>query len=183
MTHQKISFYFVLYIVILVDFLMVINERDYAEEAMRGVVDSLIVAVQHQPLTVYAPERMTVKPGEKSTVVLSPLGLRAPEERASVRYNISPVGEPRAPWEFTSTKDSMGKGLFTFTPTTIGTFRFLVVAQGKRQVASMQLPESIRELITEKQGKLIPVPNDSVRFEVEVTAKGAEKKGATFQNN
>jgi len=52
MTHQKISFYFVLYIVILVDFLMVINERDYAEEAMRGVVDSLIVAVQHQPLTV-----------------------------------------------------------------------------------------------------------------------------------
>jgi len=126
---------------------------------------------------------MTVKPGEKSVVVLSPLGLRAPEERASVQYNIS-VGEPRAPWKFTLTKeDSTGKGFFTFTPTTIGKFKFLVVAQGKRQVASMQLPESIRELITEKQGKLIPVPNDSVRFEVEVTAKGAEKKGATFQNN
>ena len=91
---KKSMVYFVLYIVILVELLIVITERDELEHIEHEIRDKMITSLARsysQPIVLQVPQRdsdYSLKNKEPHKIVMTPAGLVSEEEKAKVLYFI-----------------------------------------------------------------------------------------------
>ncbi|MBX2990443.1 MAG: hypothetical protein KF749_04645 [Bacteroidetes bacterium] len=78
----KASFYFVLYLIGIVNLLSIITERDYA-------LDSLVKDYE-QPLKLSAPSMSQFVAGRSESVEVLVSNIKSPAERSSIQYHIAP---------------------------------------------------------------------------------------------
>jgi hypothetical protein len=189
MAPRKISFYFVLYLVVLVELLAVVIERDNSElelkkrlEEYEAIQDS-IIASYNEPirLTVQgATDWLITNPIDSLHILISVSNLQTPEEKASVKYFfIKNEGHENNPTEFSVMTDKKtGNGHFYFKSNKAGTFDFNVFCLVRRKFPRY-LPEIILEGITSKIGDEFNAFSDTVNFKVKakIQAKDFDRPG------
>lgn len=189
MAPRKISFYFVLYLVVLVELLAVVIERDSSElelkkrlEEYEAIQDS-IIASYNEPirLTVQdATDWLITNPKDSLHILITVSNLQTPEEKASVKYYfIHNQEDEDKPAEFSAITDSKtGNGHFYFRSNTAGTFEFGVFCLVKRKFPSY-LPEIILEGITNRMGDEFNALSDTVNFKIntKLQAKDFDEPG------
>lgn len=185
--------YFVLYIVLLSELLIVITERDEYEEMERKVRDSMVVNIGEglkQPLVLQVDKITSREKGNKEyTVVnLKAIGLVSREERNSIVYNIDVVKGTRVPpgWPskglsisnptetFKIERDADGGGKFFIKLDSEGEYKFSANCEVTRQVPSY-LPDFLQEALNETLGENKFAKSPSETFNVTVTTKGVQK--------
>ena len=122
----KASFYFVLYLIGIVNLLSIITERDYA-------LDSLIKDYE-QPLRLSAPSVSPFVVSHPDTIEVLVSNVKSPFERSTIQYHIEPLSEtgerPPSPIIDSETGNAKFAGVFNKT----GEYRFSVWANVIRQL-------------------------------------------------
>jgi hypothetical protein len=189
MTSPKISFYFVLYLVVLVELLAVVIERDNSELELKKrlkeyeTIQDSIIASYNEPirLTVQgATDWLITNPKDSLHILISISNLQTPEEKASVKYFfVESDGLEDNPTEYSVTSDKKtGNGHFYFKSNKAGTFDFNVFCLVRRKFPSY-LPDIILEGITSKIGDEFNAFSDTVNFKVnaKMQAKDFDRPG------
>ena len=99
MNRYKIPFYFVLYLVILVELLLVIVERDSTELELKArlaeyatIQDSVIALYSKRiMLNVQEEKEWLISQRDSVHVIISVSNLQTPREKAAVKYFINPA--------------------------------------------------------------------------------------------
>jgi hypothetical protein len=189
MTSPKISFYFVLYLVVLVELLAVVIERDNSELELKKrlkeyeTIQDSIIASYNEPirLTVQgATDWLITNPKDSLHILISISNLQTPEEKASVKYFfIENKGLENNPTKYSVISDKKtGNGHFYFKSNKAGTFDFNVFCLIRRKFPSY-LPDIILEGITSKMGDEFNAFSDTVNFKVKakIQAKDFDRPG------
>lgn len=189
MTSRKISFYFVLYLVVLVELLAVVIERDNSELELKKrlkeyeTIQDSIIASYNEPirLTVQgATDWLITNPKDSLHILISVSNLQTPEEKASVKYFfIKNAEHENNPTEFSVMTDKKtGNGHFYFKSNKAGTFDFNVFCLVRRKFPRY-LPEIILEGITSKIGDEFNAFSDTANFKVKakIQAKDYDRPG------
>jgi len=174
MKQAKISFYFVLYLVVLMDFLMVISERDIAEESQRAVIDQIIEDFGKN-LAFGAPDTTAADQNGTAQITFRPIGLDSIEAR-QVQYDVgriqvlpgAPQNDPSVRSLFVEGKlirfrvvdtslkvrvdSATGRGYFNCNLRSEGVFTYIVLASGKRHVSHKLTEEMREEIMKRKKG-------------------------------
>lgn len=189
----KSMVYFVLYIVLLSELLIVITERDEYEEMERKVRDSMVVNIGEalkQPLVLQVDKLTSREKGNKeyTAVNLKAIGLVSREERNTIKYTINVVKGTRVPpgWPsdgltidnpteiFKIERDPDGGGKFYIKLDAEGEFKFVAYCEVTRQVPSY-LPDFLQAALSEKMGEHKDAKSENETFNVTVTTKGVQK--------
>jgi hypothetical protein len=159
----KASFYFVLYLVGIVNLLTIITERDYA-------LDNLIKDYE-KPLSLSTPSTSEFVVAQSDSVEILASNLKSQDEQNSIRYHLltlDTAGEENAlaPSPRIDTKTGSAKffGLFK----TAGEYRFKVWA------------EVMRQLPKDAGGQRVRTGSDTAAFAIHVTAAKSEIPGSKF---
>jgi hypothetical protein len=174
MPSRKISFYFVLYLVVLVELLAVIIERDNSENELKKrlqeyeTIQDSIIASYNEPifLTVQKSSDWLINnPDDSLHLLISVSNLQTPEEKASVKYffldeNKEEIEETKF---FVKTDNKTGNGNFYFKPKQAGNFNFNVFCMVQRKFPRY-LPAIILEGIKKKIGSQFVVRSDTIDF-------------------
>jgi len=189
MTSPKISFYFVLYLVVLVELLAVVIERDNSELELKKrlkeyeTIQDSIIASYNEPirLTVQSvTDWLITNPKDSLHILISISNLQTPEEKASVRYFfIENADRENNPTKFSVIADKKtGNGHFYFKSNKAGTFDFNVFCLVRRKFPRY-LPDIILEGITSKIGDEFNAFSDTVNFKVKakIQAKDFDRPG------
>ena len=189
MAPRKISFYFVLYLVVLVELLAVVIERDNSElelkkrlEEYEAIQDS-IIASYNEPirLTVQdVTDWLITNQRDSLHILISVSNLQTPEEKASVKYFfIHNQDDENNPSRFSvSTDRKTGNGHFYFKTNKAGTFDFGAFCLVRRKFPSY-LPEIILDGITDIMGDEFNALSDTVNFKIrtKLQAKDFDEPG------
>ncbi len=174
MPSRKISFYFVLYLVVLVELLAVIIERDNSEQELKKrlneyeTIQDSIIASYSVPISLTVQEStdwLITNQNDSLRILISVSNLQTPEERASVKYffvDTAKYGNERQKY-LVNTDRKTGNGNFYFKSKQGGTFNFNVYCIVQRKFPRY-LPKIILEGITRKIGNEFKVRSDTVDF-------------------
>ena len=189
MAPQKISFYFVLYLIVLVELLAVVIERDSSELELKkrldeyeAIQDSIIASYNERiRLTVQdSTEWLAINQKDSLHILIIVSNLQTPEEKASVKYYfIRGDEDENNPTSFSIMTDKKtGNGHFYFRSSKAGSFNFKAFCLVRRKFPSY-LPEIILEGITDKIGDEFTAFSDTVNFmvRVRVQKKDFDKPG------
>lgn len=178
MKSGKISFYFVLYLVVLVELLAVIIERDNSELELKArlkeyeTIQDSVIASYSQPilLNVQKVTNWLITGRDSLHILISVSNLQTLEEKAAVRYFLADneMNNYRS-LEFSIITDrKTGNGNFYFKPKRAGTFDFNVFCLVRRKLPKY-LPDIILQGIITKIGREFTAVSDTVSFKVKAT--------------
>lgn len=175
MATKKISFYFVLYLVVLVELLAVIIERDESELELKArlreyeTIQDSVISSYSQPilLTVQEVTNWLIMGRDSLHIVISVSNLQTPEEKAGVRYFFidDKTNSIRSLDFLIITDKKTGNGHFYFKPKNAGTFNFNVFCLVRRKLPKY-LPAVILEGIIAKIGMEFTAISDTVGFKI-----------------
>lgn len=146
---KKNMVYFILYVVLITELLIVITERDELDEAQEKVRTEMLKTIYKEPIQLKVPSTVDyeIKRDNKFNVIITASGLVSEQEKLEVKYyiNIDPVSKNRpSNWPsggFNSTsiagtyaleKDSSGNAVFTGALDREGDYVFSVYAEVTR---------------------------------------------------
>ncbi|MBT8386718.1 MAG: hypothetical protein KJO12_04850 [Ignavibacteria bacterium] len=179
MAAKKISFYFVLYLVVLVELLAVIIERDNSELELKArlkefeTIQDSVISSYSQPILLSVQEvtNWQITGRDSLHILISVTNLQTLEEKAGVRYFF--VDDKTNSIRFLDfsviTDKKTGNGHFYFKPNKVGTFNFYVFCLVRRKLPKY-LPDIIREGIVREIGSEFTVVSDTVGFKINATA-------------
>ena len=173
MNRYKIPFYFVLYLVILVELLLVIVERDSTELELKArlaeyatIQDSVIALYSKRiMLNVQEEKEWLISQRDSVHVIISVSNLQTPREKAAVKYFINPGATNQGEYFNITTDTNTGNGNFYFKTNKTGTYNFDVYCTLKRQLPTY-LPRIIINGIYEKVGRNYNAVSDTVSFRI-----------------
>jgi hypothetical protein len=188
--------YFILYITLITELLIVIQERDELEEEEHRIRDSLIVNVGDaikQPLILQVDPLTSREKDlkEYSVVNLKAIGLVSKEERNTIKYFVKLSDKSKTPPNFPKDgiktdqidnpffiieRDADGGGRFKFKIDVEGEYKFIAKCEVERTVPAY-LPPRLREMLEEyiKDHKI--AKSEEVEFLIKVTAQGVQRQG------
>ena len=178
MATRKISFYFVLYLVVLVELLAVIVERDNSELELKArlkefeTIQDSVIASYSQPILLSVQEvtNWQIIGRDSLHILISVSNLQTLEEKAGVRYFFvdGKTNSIRSLDFSIITDKKTGNGHFYFKPKKVGTFNFNVFCLVRRKLPKY-LPNIILEGIVKEIGSEFTVVSDTVGFKVNAT--------------
>lgn len=173
MNRYKVPFYFVLYLVVLVELLLVIIERDTTELQLKArlaeyaTIQDSVISLYSLPilLSVQEETEWLISQRDSAHVLVTVSNLQTPEERADVQYYIRPNEEINNGFYRVTTDKKTGNGNFYFNTRNSGSYSFNVFCRLKRQLPRY-LPRVIIEGIHQKIGNEYFSSSDTVTFKV-----------------
>ncbi len=193
---KKNMVYFVLYIVLISELLMVIVERDDLLDQEEAIRDKMLVTIAEsykKPVMLIIPEKFSdynIKNKEPKRVVMTPIGLVADKEKQNVIYFIdvkkgSKNIPPRWPKggitsndknsNYFITKNPDGSAIFNAVLKTQGLYTFEAYFKVKRELPSY-LPDFLQEELRKMIGNKIEAVSPKAEFTVNAKRVGGVKK-------
>jgi hypothetical protein len=192
---NKNMVYFVMYIVLIVELLIVITERDELEEKEALIRDKMLntlVESYKQPVILSIPQRVSdynISSKEPMRVVLTPAGLVSDVEKKNLKFFItmdkkSKQTPSRWPSKGISLEDSTkyykvvkenGNAVFVADFKRMGDFKFNAYCTVQREFPSY-LPDYLYESLLEKVGEFKTATSDVESFIINVKTLGGVKK-------
>ena len=173
MNKHKVSFYFVLYLVVLVELLAVIIERDTNELELKErlkeyeTIQDSVISLYRRPikLTVQKETDWLVSSRDSLHILISVSNLQTPEEKADVKYYIKARTNQNRAYYNVITDKVTGNGHFYFRTNIAGRFTFDTYCLVSRKLPKY-LPDIVLEGIFNKIGSDFTVSSDTVDFNV-----------------
>lgn len=184
MPSRKVSFYFVLYLVVLVELLAVIIERDNSEIELKKrlseyeTIQDSIIASYNEPISLTVQKStdwLITNQSDSLHLIISVSNLQTAEEKASVRYYFvdDKRNENTASSYSVFTDKKTGNGHFYFNTNSSGTSYFNVYCLVQRKFPKY-LPDIILEGIAQKVGDQFNVRSDTVDFKINTKIQSRE---------
>ena len=176
MKRSKVPFYFVLYLVVLVELLAIIIERDSTELELQArlneyaTIQDSIISLYGQPIVLDVQEKTDwlISSKDSAHLLISISNLHTLEEIAGVQYFINSNKEGNYYNVYVDKKT--GNGNFYFKTNKNGTYNFDVFCKLKRQLPRY-LPDIIIEGIIAKVGPDYIATSDTVSFKIKARHK------------
>jgi len=173
MNRYKVPFYFVLYLVVLVELLLVIIERDSTELELKtrlaeyATIQDSVISLYSQPILLNVQEEKDwlISQRDSAHVIISVSNLQTPEERAGVQYFVNPGMDGDGGYYNVVTDKNTGNGNFYFKTNKNGTFNFDIYCRLQRKLPKY-LPKVILDGIYEKVGTDYRTSSDTVSFRI-----------------
>ena len=173
MNRYKVPFYFVLYLVVLVELLLVIVERDSTELELKtrlaeyATIQDSVISLYSEPilLSVQEEKEWLISQRDSAHIIISVSNLQSPEEKAVVKYFVHPREDENSEYFNVITDKNTGNGNFYFKTNKNGTYGFDVYCTLKRQLPRY-LPKVILDGIYEKVGRDYNASSDTVSFRI-----------------
>ncbi len=193
---KKNMVYFVLYIVLISELLMVIVERDdllEQEEAIRDKMLATIAESYKKPVMLIIPEKFSdynIKNKEPKKVVMTPIGLVSDAEKQNVEYFIEvkkdskriPPAWPKGGVTNTSKsekyfieKNPDGSAVFNALLTSPGVYSFTAYFRAKRELPNY-LPDFLQNELKEMIGEHLEAISPKAEFTINAKRIGGVKK-------
>ena len=171
MTKYKVPFYFVLYLVVLVELLAVIIERDSTELELQArlneyaTIQDSVISLYSLPILLDVQEETEWLISTKDSVhiIVSVTNLHTPEEKTGVQYYV--ISDNKNIYYNVVPDKKTGNGNFYFKTTKNGTYTFGIYCKLRRQLPRY-LPEIILDGIYEKVGTDFKATSDTVNFTI-----------------
>ncbi|MCE1189104.1 MAG: hypothetical protein LWX56_08170 [Ignavibacteria bacterium] len=193
--------YFVLYIVLITELLIVITERDELEETENHIRQNLIGSIAN---SYKMPIQLSVTPKsldynvaaeeeKDATIVISVLGLVADEEKKSVKFYVDVDPSSKAPegWpsggistdkpsgNYRVMNDEQGGARFLAKLKSEGDFKFSVYCQVERKFPEYLKDTPLLDSLKAKVGGLTLATSNKDKFTISAKRQGGvKKKGA-----
>lgn len=198
---KKNYVYFVLYIVILVELLIVILERDELEEEEHKIRDKMLVQIAEsykQPIILSIPQiESTYNLGSKEPhkIIMTAIGLTSNEEKEFIKFYVDisknsknrPTNWPSGGLEIDKTSDIYqvvredANGIFLGQFKNTGTFKFEAYCVVNRQLPKYLEGTKLGDELKHMVGDELLSESNKVEFVVDVkTVGGVQKESATF---
>ena len=176
MIRSKVPFYFVLYLVVLVELLAVIIERDSTELELQArlneyaTIQDSIISLYSQPILLDVQEEIDwlISSKDSAHVLISVSNLHTLEEKARAQYFISPNEEGN--YYNVIVDKKTGNGNFYFKTNKNGIYNFDVFCKLRRQLPRY-LPDIIIKGIIAKVGADYIATSDTVSFKIKAKHK------------
>lgn len=168
---EKLSFYFVLYLVALTALLAVTNERNIAMREGKELIFNLIGKLNEKPL-ITIPDSVTWTLNRESSTPVLAAGID--HGKSSVRYTIQSVGQtPAGVFDKEFAGDKNGNGIFSGKLEKIGRYKFRISAEVSKRLPG-SLSQKIRERIVKLLGDSSLHMKGDTTFYVTVSPRGPE---------
>lgn len=197
---KKSMVYFVLYVVLITELLIVITERDELEEKEHAVRDKMLQSIAESykaPLLLAIPNKSTDynignKENPYAAVIFTPVGLVSDEEKKSVEFfvTLAPGSKTPAGWpsggvttkqgndKFWLEQNGDGNARFMGEYTAEGDYSFRVFCQVERQFPGY-LPDYLLEELKHMVGEQHIAKSPTEDFKVSAKRQGGVvRKGA-----
>jgi hypothetical protein len=169
MTRSRVPFYFVLYLVVLVELLAVIIERDSTELELQArlneyaTIQDSIISLYSRPILLDVQEETDwlISSRDSAHVLISISNLHTLEEKAGVQYYINPYEEGN--YYNVMVDKETGNGNFYFKTNRNGSYNFDVYCK-LRRILPRYLPDIIIEGIFARVGTDFKATSDTVSF-------------------
>lgn len=192
---KKNMIYFVMYLVLIVELLIVITERDELDEKEHLIRDKMLNTLAEsykQPIVLTIPQRTSdynLKEKDPLRVVLAPVGLASSAERKKVEFFIDvdkktkrkPSGWPSGGLSLNnSTKDFKlvredGNAVLIANFQKEGVYNFTAYCQLEREFPDY-LPQYLMDSLTVRVGKFKLAKSNTEGFMVRASTLGGVKK-------
>ena len=171
MTRHKVPFYFVLYLVVLVELLAVIIERDSTELELQtrlneySTIKDSIISLYSRPILLNVQEETnwSISSKDSAHVLISISNLHTFEEKVGVQYFINPDKEGN--YYNIIVEKNTGNGNFYFKTNKNGIYNFDVHCKLRRQLPRY-LPDIIIDGIVAIVGTDYKATSDTVSFKI-----------------
>lgn len=196
---KKNMVYFVLYVVLITELLIVITERDELEEKEHVVRDKMLNSLADsykRPVLLAIPNRKTdydigAKENGGAVVVMTPVGLVSDEEKKEVEFfiDVAPGGKQPADWpsggltsktnngNYKLIKTDDGNAQFIAKLTTEGEFAFRAYCRVERKLPSY-LPDFLLADLANRVGEQKISTSPKEEFSIIAKRQGGVKKQA-----
>ncbi len=192
---KKNMVYFVMYIVLISELLIVITERDDLQEVENQIRDKMLVTIAKiykKPIVLNVPEvysSFNLGAKEPKKLVLMPIGLYSQKEKDAVSFHIDIAPKSPRPdnWpaggitsekgtnQYKIVKDN-GTAIFVAKFKKAGKYKFDAFCQVDRALPDY-LPPRLLKILKEKIGKAnLHQKSQSVRFQIDAKRIGGLKK-------
>jgi hypothetical protein len=176
MKRSKVPFYFVLYLVVLVELLAIIIERDSTELELQArlneyaTIQDSIISLYRQPIVLDVQEKTDwlISSKDSAHVLISISNLHTLEEKAGVQYFINSNEDGNYYNVYVDKKT--GNGNFYFKTNKNGAYNFDVFCKLRRQLPRY-LPDIIIEGIIAKVGTDYIATSDTLSFKIKARNK------------
>ncbi|MEN8191462.1 MAG: hypothetical protein ABFS12_01515 [Bacteroidota bacterium] len=192
---KKNMIYFVMYLVLIVELLIVITERDELDEKEHLIRDKMLNTLAEsyrQPLVLTIPQRTSdynLKSTEPLRVVLAPVGLASAAEKKKLKFFIDvdkkskkkPRGWPKDGLTLNdSTKDFKlvredGNAIFVAKFKKEGSYKFSAYCELEREFPDY-LPQYLLDSLSVRVGEFKIAKSNSEKFLVKASTLGGVKK-------
>ena len=171
MNRTRVPFYFVLYLVVLIQLLAVIIERDSTELELQArlneyaTIQDSIISLYSRPILLDVQEETDwlISSKDSAHVLISISNLHTLEEKSGVQYYINPDKEGNY-YNVIVDKET-GNGNFYFKTNINGSYNFDVYCKLRRQLPRY-LPDIIIEGILAKVGADYKATSDTVSIKI-----------------
>jgi hypothetical protein len=171
MNRTRVPFYFVLYLVVLIQLLAVIIERDSTELELQArlneyaTIQDSIISLYSRPILLDVQEETDwlISSKDSAYVLISISNLHTLEEKSGVQYYINPDKEGNY-YNVIVDKET-GNGNFYFKTNINGSYNFDVYCKLRRQLPRY-LPDIIIDGIFAKVGTDYKATSDTVSFKI-----------------
>ena len=176
MTRHRVPFYFILYLVVLIQLLAVIIERDSTELELQArlreytTIQDSIISLYSRPILLDVQEETDwlISGKDSAQVLISISNLHTLEEKAGVQYFITPDKEGN--YYNVILEKETGNGNFYFKTNKNGSYNFDVYCKLRRQLPRY-LPDIIIDGIFAKVGTDFKATSDTVSFKIKAKHK------------
>ena len=171
MNRRRVPFYFVLYLVVLVELLAVIIERDSTELELQArlneyaTIQDSIISLHSLPILLDVQEETDwlISSRDSAHVLISISNLHTLEEKAGVQYYINPDKEGN--YYNVMVDKETGNGNFYFKTNKNGSYNFDIYCKLIRQLPRY-LPDIIIDGIFARVGTDFKATSDTVIFKI-----------------
>lgn len=187
--------YFVMYLVLIVELLIVITERDELDEKEHLIRDKMLNTLAEsykQPLVLTIPQRTSdynLKSTDPLKVVLAPVGLASQAEKKKLEFFVDldekSISKPRGwPSNGITLNDSIkdfrliredGNAVLIAKFNAEGTYKFKAYCQLEREFPDY-LPQYLMDSLTVRVGKFKTAKSNTEGFVVKASPLGGVKK-------
>jgi len=192
---QKSMIYFVMYLVLIVELLIVITERDELDEKEHLIRDKMLNTLAEsykQPLVLTIPQRTSdynLKSKEPLKVVLTPVGVVSTSEKKNLEFFINidkksrykPTGWPKGGLTLNnSTKNfklirENGNAVFVANFKKEGRYKFTAYCQLEHEFPDY-LPAYLLDSLKARVGEFKVAKSNTEKFSVKASTLGGVKK-------
>ncbi len=169
---EKLSFYFVLYLVALTALFAVTNERNIALKEQKELIQNLIGKLNQKPV-ITVPDSVVWSLNTPGSVPMTVSGLEKGATVASVLYRVEAFDIVPGTFEKEILADPNGNALFTGTISASGQYQFKVSVDVVRRLPDA-LSQKIRERIEKALGNDIIQLQADTTFLVNVAPRGPQ---------
>lgn len=187
---KKSQVYFIMYIVLITELLVVITERDELHEKEQQVKAKMVKSIAEQykrPITLVIPNPNTTKEinGDSVIVAMTPLGLVSDEEKKEVKFFVNLVskgGDPIGSFPAGGLSEGITANGYQIVKTDDGNARFIVLKPGRAgdfvfsaycqvtRILPSYLPQFLLDELKKEIGTLSDAKSEPVNFTIKVTA-------------